>query len=60
MTITYKTKPNINGNTKRVVVHHDKKTYSEVDYSSDIDLIIKSTELKELIAILNRKGYTRT
>ena len=59
MTITYKTKPNINGNTQRVVVHHDNKTYSLDGYVSDIDIVVKAKELKELIAILNRNGYTR-
>lgn len=60
MTITYKTKVNINGNCKRLVVHHDTKTYSEEEYVSDIDLVVKAKELKDLITILNRKGYTRT
>ena len=60
MTITYKTKPNINGNCKRLVVHHDTKTYSFDEYWSDIDLIVKYKELKELTTILNREGYTRT
>lgn len=60
MTIAYKTKPNINGNCKRLVVHHDKKTYSLEEYVSDIDLVVKAKELKELITILNREGYTRT
>lgn len=60
MTIGYKTKPNINGNRKRLVVHHDTKTYSSDEYWSDIDLVVKAKELKELTTILNRKGYTRT
>ena len=60
MTITYKTKVNINGNTQRVVVHHDTKVYSLEEYVSDLDIVVKAKELKELIAILNRKGYTRT
>ena len=60
MTIAYKTKPNINGNCKRLVVHHDTKTYSFDEYWSDIDLVVKAKELKELITILNREGYTRT
>lgn len=60
MTIGYKTKPNINGNCKRLVVHHDTKTYSLEGYWSDIDLVVKAKELKELITILNREGYTRT
>ena len=60
MTIAYKTKPNINGNCKRLVVHHDTKTYSFDEYWSDIDLIVKYKELKELTTILNREGYTRT
>ena len=60
MTITYKTKPNINGNCKRLVVNHDTKTYSLEEYGSDIDLVIKAKELKELTTILNREGYTRT
>lgn len=60
MTITYKTKTNINGVCKRLVVHHDTKTYSFDEYWSDIDLIIKDKELKELTTILNREGYTRT
>ena len=59
MTIAYKTKPNINGNCKRLVVHHDKKTYSLEEYESDIDLVVKAKDLKELITILNREGYTR-
>ena len=60
MTITYKTKPNINGNCKRLVVNHDTKIYSLEEYWSDIDLVVKAKELKELITILNREGYTRT
>ena len=60
MTIAYKTKTNTNGNTRRVVVHHDTKTYSEEEYGSDVDLVVKSGELKNLIALLNRKGYTKT
>lgn len=59
MTITYKTKVNLNGVCKRLVVHHDTKTYSLEEYGSDIDLVVKAKELKELITILNRKGYTR-
>ena len=60
MTIAYKTKPNINGNTKRVVVHHDNKTYSLDGYVSDIDITVKTKELKDLIAVLKREGYTMT
>ena len=59
MTIGYKTKPNINGNCKRLIVHHDTKMYSLEEYWSDIDLVVKAKELKELITILNREGYTR-
>ena len=59
MTIAYKTKPNMTGNVQRVVVHHDKKTYSTNEYGSHIDLVVKARELKELIAILNLQGYTR-
>ena len=59
MKIGYKTKPNINGNCKRLVVNHDTKTYSLEEYWSDIDLVVKAKELKELITILNREGYTR-
>ena len=59
MTIAYKTKPNINGNCKRLVVNHDTKMYSLEEYWSEIDLVVKAQELKELITILNRKGYTR-
>ena len=60
MTIAYKTKPNINGNCKRLVVNHDTKIYSLEEYWSDIDLVVKAKDLKELITILNREGYTRT
>ena len=60
MTIAYKTKPNSCGNVQRVVVHHDKKTYSFDEYWSHIDLVVKSRELKELVALLNLQGYTRT
>ena len=59
MTIGYKTKPNINGNCKRLVVNHDTKIYSLEEYWSDIDLVVKAKDLKELIIILNREGYTR-
>ena len=59
MTIGYKTKPNINGNCKRLVVNHDAKMYSLEEYWSDIDLVVKAKDLKELITILNREGYTR-
>ena len=59
MTIAYKTKPNINGNTTRLVVNPDTKKYSYEEYWSDIDLVLKTKELKELITILNREGYTR-
>ena len=59
MTIGYKTKPNINGNCKRLVVNHDTKIYSLEEYWSDIDLVVKAKDLKELITILNRDGYTR-
>lgn len=60
MTVTYKTKVNINGVCQRLVVHYDTKTYSSDEYWSDIDLVVKAKELKELTTILNRKGYTRT
>ena len=59
MTIGYKTKPNVNGNCKRLIVHHDTKMYSLEEYWSDIDLVVKAKDLKELITILNREGYTR-
>ena len=59
MTIGYKTKPNRNGNVQRVVVHHDKKTYSTDEYWSHIDLVVKARELKELLAILKLRGYTK-
>lgn len=60
MTIGYKTKVNINGNCRWLIVHHDTRTYSEEEYTSDIDLVVRAKELKDLIIILNRKGYTRT
>ena len=59
MKIGYKTKPNINGNCKRLVVNHDTKMYSLEEYWSDIDLVVKAKDLKELITILKRDGYTR-
>ena len=59
MTIGYKTKPNVNGNCKRLVVNHDTKIYSLEEYWSDIELVVKAKDLKELITILNREGYTR-
>ena len=59
MTIGYKTKPNVNGNCKRLVVNHDTKIYSLEKYWSDIDLVVKAKDLKELITILNREDYTR-
>ena len=59
MTIAYKTKPDVNGNVKRVVVHHDKKTYSFDEYWAHIALVVKAKELKELLAILNLQGYTK-
>ena len=42
MTIGYKTKPNVNGNCKRLIVHHDTKVYSLEEYGSDIDLVVKA------------------
>ena len=60
MVIAYKTKPNMNGNIQRVVVHHDTRTYSFDEYWSHIDLVVKAKELKELVVLLNLKGYTRT
>ena len=60
MTITYKTKLNLNGNSKRLVVNHDNKTYSLDGCVSDIDLVVKAKDLKELLTVLARKGYTRT
>ena len=60
MTIAYKTKPDTNGNVQRVVVHHDTRTYSFDEYWSHIDLVVKAKELKELVVLLNLKGYTRT
>ena len=59
MTIGYKTKPNINGNRKRLIVHHDTKTYSFDEYWSDIDLVVKAKELKALETGLVANGYTR-
>ena len=59
MTIAYKTKVNLNGVCKRLVVNHDTKKYSFEKYWSDIDLVVKAKDLKELITILNREGYTR-
>ena len=59
MTIGYKTKPNINGNCKRLIVNHDTKKYSFEEYWSDIDLLIKAKELKALEAQLLHNGYTR-
>ena len=59
MTIAYKTKPNTNGNVQRVVVNHDKKTYSFDEYWAHMDLVVKAKELKELITLLSFKGYTK-
>ena len=59
MTIAYKTKVNKNGNVKRIVVNYDKKTYSFDECWSHMDLVVKAKELKELLTILKREGYTR-
>ena len=59
MTIAYKTKPNINGNVKRLVVNHGTKVYSLEEYGSDIDLVVKAKELKALETMLIANGYTR-
>lgn len=59
MTIGYKTKPNINGNRKRLVVNHDTKMYSLDEYWSDIDIEVKTKELKALETRLIHNGYTR-
>ena len=59
MTIAYKTKPNINGNCKRLVVNHDTKKYSYEEYWSDIDLVIKPKEVKALETRLIANRYTR-
>ena len=59
MTIGYKTKPNINGNVKRLVVNHDRKMYSFEEYWSDIDITVKTKELRALETRLIANGYTR-
>ena len=59
MTIAYKTKPNINGVTTRLVVNHDTKKYSYEEYWSDIDLVLKAKEVKALEARLIANGYKR-
>ena len=59
MTIAYKTKVNLNGVCKRLVVNHDTKKYSFEKYWSDIDLVIKAKELKALETGLIANGYTR-
>lgn len=59
MTIAYKTKPNINGNTTRLVVNHDTKKYSYEEYWSDIDLVLKSKEVKTLEVRLRANGYKK-
>ena len=59
MTIGYKTKPNINGNHKRLVVNHDTKMYSFEEYWSDIDIRVRATELKALETRLIANGYTK-
>ena len=59
MTIGYKTKPNINGNCKRLVVNHDTKIYSLEEYWSDIDITVKTKELRVLETRLIANGYTR-
>lgn len=59
MTIGYKTKPNINGNCKRLVVNHTTKKYSFEEYWSDIDITVKTKELRALETRLIANGYTR-
>ena len=59
MTIGYKTKRNINGNRKRLVVNHDTKMYSLDEYWSDIDIEVRAKELKALETRLIYNGYTR-
>lgn len=59
MTIGYKTKVNLNGNSKRLVVNHDTKKFSYEEYWSDIDLVLKAKEVKALEARLIANGYTR-
>ena len=59
MTIAYKTKPNINGNCKRLVVNHITKKYSYEEYWSDIDLVVKAKEVKALEARLIANGYKK-
>ena len=59
MTIAYKTKVNLNGVSKRLVVNHKTKKYSYEEYWSDIDLVIKAKEVKALEARLIANGYTR-
>ena len=53
MTIAYKTKPNINGNCKRLVVNHTTKKYSYEEYWSDIDLVVKADIPDELCAAID-------
>lgn len=59
MTIAYKTKVNLNGVCKRLVVNHKTKKYSFEEYWADIDITVKTKELKALEARLIANGYTR-
>ena len=59
MTIAYKTRVNINGNSKRLVVNHKTQKYSFEEYWADIDITVKARELKALEARLIANGYKR-
>lgn len=59
MTIAYKTKVNLNGVCKRLVVNHTTKKYSFEEYWSDIDITVKTKELRALETRLIANGYTR-
>lgn len=57
MKILYKTNVNKYGNSCHVVIDHDNKTYQENTFCSDLTIIVKLKELRQLKELISNSGY---
>lgn len=61
MRLTVGTKPNRNGNSRRVTFDTEKKCfYANESANISIDLHVTASEVKDLINTLKLEGYTET
>ena len=61
MILTVGSKPNRNGNLRRVTFDTEKKRiYTDGRANISIDLHVTATEVKDLVSTLKAEGYTET